>query len=1711
MTLKRYTKIFIFAAIFILAAAFMIPFATARAEAAGRDGTVSTELSGDGTESSPYIIGSAEDLAYLATAVNGGNDFSDKVISVTVSEIDLSGSTFTSIGYLYYDEAATTPDLKPFNGTFNGNGVVIKNLSLSVDEATGIPSHYGLFGYIGQSGKVAGVKLDTVTAVVNENSSSDEQYYFGGIAGVNEGTISSCSVKDATVSNFYYVGGICGENSVSLDGASCGTITECTVFNITATGCERFAGVAVTNYGKVEKCSATGSFGFDGGSFGGIVYNNSSDGSFSGEISYSRFSGTIVCSADGTADIGGIATENSGKITASYVKATFVASGNVGGITASNSGEIISCYFYGSMEGENVGGIAGYNNGIVTDCAAIGSGEFTATYGAGGIAANNYGTITNVFVSADISSDQTVTIINAGTVNGYYDKVGYAGETSGTGFSVNDFTTVALGDGFLPTDGYFPLIKAINDYSTSFSDEMKECFSISDVVTVTVGSETFYQRGGMKTDLPAPSKAGYTFNGWSDGTNLYNGKNNFTSDIVLTAKYKLNDIEFISVSDSVSKVYDGNTYTVTAEFNFPLTLSYEWYRLENGEDGTFEKVDKFIGNEIGIKDVADSGTYYCRAYYTDGEDVTEATSKTVNVFILKTSYVGITYPYAAGQTYLDGGKYSGKTLSEYSLASGFSWYDGSAVPTVDKTSYSAIYNADPTNYTDFAITINLTLQKGDYVDIAYDYGENKYIYGGRYSEKTLDSIELADGFRWKDGSIVFDVGEQIYSAYYNADSANYNDYPLTLIVKTDKGVYSNITYSVLYGRYKETTTLADYKLNDGFYWEDSSVVPTVAVTEYDAYYNADKDKYEDYNLTITINVNYAVSTVNPVVVIPENEPLYVGGDFPTITLSDGDTPGTVSWDEATLDANVTEYYWTFVPTDENYSTVRRAVTLTVYIKYLVSVEVTSLPKKTTYNALTTFDRDGMVITATFSGGKKEIVENFDLIYPTESDRFVFGDEKITVKYVYEEISKTTTVPVTVVKNVVSTPADGNEYRYDGNAKRSLMQNTALYTVESDEGTLPGKYNVKFILIDKNNYAFDDGSSEVTAEWIILPALVTVPQIDKEFVYNGQEQYSGIPDSSYYKILNGQARTDAGTYEITLRLVDSDLYNWLGLDGEKAAEDITVKWTIKVKYVSDPEIITEEYVYNGQFIRFAYKIYDGTVADCDGATHAGEYDVTFTLKNKNYAWSYDEARPTRTLSFTIKPKAVTVPPIDEKFVYSGIEYTLNVADTDEYAVTDKTGTNAGTYFVKFTLKSADYAWQDGTKDTKSVQWSIAPKPVAKPVKKEVTLVYNGEYTDLPLTASADCVISGNRQRNAGDYVAVAALRDKNNFMWSDETTDDINIKWSIAKKEIDLPMTTGNYVYTGETLTASLNVSEVNVVGNAGINAGRYEMIVSLLDENNYVWKGGSSEPKTVQWQIAKMKIEKPQKIADGTYNGLEQTARISGGKYLTLGGNVAKNAGKYIVTVVLTDKNNCEWTDGSTTDITLEWVINKAEIAIPKESSALIYSGAEQKANIAETSLYTLSGNFATADGEYEATATLVDANNYKFVGTEETKVKIKFHVYVVKISVDGSETQIDYVSGTALPVPTKEGYNFAGWYLDSECKTERIESIADLTSDTVLYAKWVKDGTPDVNPDAGEKKSSGLSVKAIAGIAVGGVCGLVAIALIVYVATRPKSNRFRD
>lgn len=1665
MTFAKYGK-YILVIVAVMAAILLaVSFSTASAYADGWDGTASSGFSGGtGSESDPYQIASAGDFAYLANAVNGGDSFGGKYFSVTASEIDFNNYSVV-IGYL--NDNGEDIVARPYNGNFDGNGVVIKNLSFGLSATDGGVSYHGLFGYVGKNGTVKNVKSN----VVVEFSGTSDGYYFGGIVGYNAGAISNCETISLSASGISGVGGICGVNAGAING-----------------------------------CQGSGEFTLSGDSYGGgIVAANM------GTVQGSRFVGKINIQSSGS--FGGIAATNDGEVSASYATFDFSAGNSAGGIVLNNySGATIKdCFFSGAVGGVNYfGGIAADNSGDITNAVFIGKGVSQAIGTIGGITASiTSGEVKNVLVSACLSAEQ-VYILAPGTVaNGYYDGAGFIGEeSSGTKIFAGD--AISLGEGFSATNNSFPCIKSIVEYSDDFAAAIRSSFSLSQLITISLDDESYPIRKGLGTPLPAKERTGYEFLGWSDGTagDYKSGMLVFESSVSLTSVFELTEISYVSISSGISRIYDGSTDTINASFSFVLTLTYEWYYSATGEENTFRKVVGATDSSIGVTAVADSGVYYCRASFSDGSDSVSAESDRIVVNIFKAQYETAIYPYGEGDA-IDGGKYEAKTLSEYALAEGFRWAVPDTVPTVDCTLYPVFYNGDPDNYSDFAMSVNLTLTKGTYQSISYNYGDGEAIDGGKYGAKALSQIILADNFYWVLPETVYEVGKQGYEAYYNADSVNYNDYELTIYIDTAKGLYTDIEHPSLQGVYDKDKTLADYALSADFAWRNASEVPTVDKSEYEAYYNADEEHYENYYLCIRINVLHAQAIVNPIV---EDEILYVGGNMPNISLSEGDTPGVVAWTSDELIVGTNDYAWTFIPTDGNYESKSGSVALTVYYKVLVGVRVDKQPEKTVYTAFQSFERGGMEVVAVFLGGKEERVEGYRIEYSSPTEKLVCLDKTVTIAYDFGGVTMRTTVAVTVNKLTVEEPADSNEYRYTGEEQVSLLGGTELYYTESEKGTTVGVYKVTATLRDTENYCWESSeNNSVEKEWKILPALVSVPQITNTYIYTGKSQSSGISATEYYTVKNGYDRTDAGTYEIVLQLIDKKNHNWLGLDGAAATADITVYWTIGVRYVKDPTAEQTRYEYTGEDIEFRYTIFEGTrTASANYGLEPGTYEMVFSLKNKNYVWNENETQETRTLTFVIEQKKVAfVAPEIVEFVYSGLARRLELDDTSEYTVTGQEQTAAGEYEAEISLRSKNYIWADGTTTNKTVFWRILKKQVKKPTITEKTLVYNGQEQVAPVEILAECVYTDASKVSAGTYSAKINLADKNNYEWSDGGAEEVVVEWSIERQSLLVPTPTGEYRYTGETVGLKLSNAECKIIsGGEGCDAKIYQAVITLPDSDNYVWSDGSYEAKTLEWQIKKMQVEIPTIARNGAYNGYIQTAPITESKYYSISGNKALNAGEYTVTVTLNDKNNCEWSDGSTGEILLGWTINKASVAIPEQTAALLFSGENQKAKIAESDKYVLSGNYAVERGNYTATATIIDFDNYCFSDGSE-KASVPWSIFGLILSVDGEEQTENYTEGTLLPVPQKEGYSFAGWYLTEDFSSDAVTSVSEVSGDVRLYARWVKEGADGLPADKNDQ--GGFSDKAIVGLVVLGVCVVISVVVIIIAVARRKKPRKFD
>ena len=141
-----------------------------------------------------YVVDSKQDLNALAAYVNAGNNASGMRFKQT-ADIDMQGENYTTIG--------NDNNTRPFSGTYDGDGYVIKNINCIDNGPFGIA---GLFGLL--EGSVMNVNL------INCNFTARE---VGGIAGksLDGSSVQNCNVLGGCIhclggSSSGHFGGIVG-------------------------------------------------------------------------------------------------------------------------------------------------------------------------------------------------------------------------------------------------------------------------------------------------------------------------------------------------------------------------------------------------------------------------------------------------------------------------------------------------------------------------------------------------------------------------------------------------------------------------------------------------------------------------------------------------------------------------------------------------------------------------------------------------------------------------------------------------------------------------------------------------------------------------------------------------------------------------------------------------------------------------------------------------------------------------------------------------------------------------------------------------------------------------------------------------------------------------------------------------------------------------------------------------------------------------------------------------------------------------------------------------------------------------------------------------------------------------------------------------------------------------------------------------------------
>ena len=357
-------------------------------------------VTGNGTEAEPFILKTADHLAWFRDYVNVGKVSACAKIADEVEVIDMSSVCHEADAEKQVAELSWTPigNPKKYQGTFDGNGKTIRNLFISSTS-----NEIGFFGYVADcriknitfdnakvkgndncsTGILAGYVRSCVIENIKttENCSVEGQYETGGIAGGANGNISNCE-NHAIVNGSYYVGGIVG---ICFDSEN--SITSCANYG-EITGTEDFVGGIIGYFGE------------------GSLQNSANNGNITGNARVGNLIGYAnICNINNVLGIG--------NITANYADCNGLIVGYIVDASSSASGILA----YNSSAKMTIKGTELTGDAVV----AIGDGSLTYPEG------KNEADVVKAFTLEQLKSGDVAYLLNGSKSEGelaWYQKLG---------------------------------------------------------------------------------------------------------------------------------------------------------------------------------------------------------------------------------------------------------------------------------------------------------------------------------------------------------------------------------------------------------------------------------------------------------------------------------------------------------------------------------------------------------------------------------------------------------------------------------------------------------------------------------------------------------------------------------------------------------------------------------------------------------------------------------------------------------------------------------------------------------------------------------------------------------------------------------------------------------------------------------------------------------------------------------------------------------------------------------------------------------------------------------------------------------------------------------------------------------------------------------------------------------------------------------------
>lgn len=400
-------------------------------------------------------------------------------------------------------------------------------------------------------------------------------------------------------------------------------------------------------------------------------------------------------------------------------------------------------------------------------------------------------------------------------------------------------------------------------------------------------------------------------------------------------------------------------------------------------------------------------------------------------------------------------------------------------------------------------------------------------------------------------------------------------------------------------------------------------------------------------------------------------------------------------------------------------------------------------------------------------------------------------------------------------------------------------------------TAAGTYTVRAKVEDTDNY----NGAVASCKFTIAKANVTIDGVENTYSKNYDGAVFAVPgvtvsNSAAVKVAitkDGSAADTilgAGQYVITYNVAESANYfaatRTITVTVNKA--DVTISkpaisgWTYGENAKAPVVGFNESFAQiNNNAIIIKYFTDAACTEETSTLVDAGTYYVKAIFAGDNNL----NAAESEVTEFVIAQVVVDVPVVSDK-AYNGENQTAGIANNVAYTVVDLGGTNVGTYTASVELVSNNYVWADGTSEMKVFTYAITPIANTEAFER---VEYTATYGDLIHNIIAlPTGVQGTwsiQDADADTTVGNAGVHTFKAIFTPDATGNyiarEITVTVTVAKAIVEKPIIDPEE-YTGEHLFSGLVSNELyTVVDEGGTDHGEYDVVLTLVDTENYKW------------------------------------------------------------------------------------------------------------------------------------------------------------------------------------------------------------------------------------------------------------------------------------